>query len=436
MGIHGLTKAIKKMSPTGIQQIPIQDLREHLGGKSRLTVLGVDVYSYLYPAQYNAGAKGRGNHIRIFMDLICNFWAAGLSLIFVFDGNTYSDAKKETIDARTARRAETQQSIVSMVSKIAGVSTEEVEDTDVALEQGALVTPIDPKALGTQLLRSGLGTAEEREALQKLMKRSINITSQDIQDLVTLFDLVGAPYLQAQGEADFLLASLYEDGHIGAVLSEDKDMLTHGIGHLVSGLIDPECRQAASVMLYNLKTILTESQLTNPLFVDFCILLGCDYCSKIDGVAEAKGLALLKKYGNISGILTAIRSGKVKHQPKGQTLDSYEESYERAYKIFTTRQEATPEGLRLSGGYHPQPELKAWLLERTNYTGPTVTKKIEGLTEAAKPTNVPELEVHAPKPKPVLKPKPKPTVIATEATTSKTKIKVKPKSRSPVQEQD
>ena len=43
--------------------------------------------------------------------------------------------------------------------------------------------------------------------------------------------------------------------------------------------------------------------LTMESFIDLCILCGCDYCPKIEGLAKDGAWKLIKQYGCIENIL-------------------------------------------------------------------------------------------------------------------------------------
>lgn len=40
-------------------------------------------------------------------------------------------------------------------------------------------------------------------------------------------------------------------------------------------------------------------ELTNEEFIDMCILSGCDYASKIEGIGPVKALKFIKEYHSI-----------------------------------------------------------------------------------------------------------------------------------------
>ena len=427
MGIKGLTKALKTVAPASIEQMSY----EELASRSKLKVYGVDVNSYLYPAQYGVSSKGKGNHIRVFMDMVCQWYSVGLNLVFVFDGRMGVE-KEQTLEERMKKRMETNLEMISQINAMAGASHSSVQIVDVPPED-AIMIPIDVKTIkemGQGLINKGTGTKEQREQLQKVLNRNIIVTSQDKDDLIQLFNGLGAPYLQADYEADFLLASLYEDGLIDGVISEDCDMLTHGVGHLVRGLIDRDCRRLGQIRLYTLSTILEQGNLTMPQFIDFCILCGCDYGPKLAGVAAGKGLTFVRKYGDMVGIIDAMRSGKIKYKPDGLTIDEFDTKFHRSYRIFHEKQEEAQE---FPSGYMVQPELKDWLLQATNYTPETLSKKFRLLS--SDPPKIEPIPVPVPVSVPKVKAKAKPRLsIASKAAQkdpseaeSKVPVKVKVK---------
>jgi len=317
MGIQDLTKSIKKHSPDAIKSMKPQDIEG--------TIYGVDVYSYLYPAKYNPSAKGKGHHIRFFFDLIVTWRQAWKQLLMVFDGDTRNvTAKMDTV----AKRQEIRQ------------------------QQKDIITEM------TERLESGIATEKDLEDLEKATRNNIKINESDLDDLKRLFAYLHIPYYQAVGEADCLLATMYKTGKIHGVISEDSDMLTHGVGMVMRGLIDATNRTAGVVNVYNLNSILTGFKMTMSQFVDFCILSGCDYCPRIPGVGPA-------------GAFKHIHSGGT---PLTFNIDStYEEKYREAVRMFTCHTDIQD---RVAMEQNVDMDIKAWLLEHTNITEKTVDEKL------------------------------------------------------------
>ena len=359
MGIKGLTKEIKKVAPSAIQTLTYKELAD----LSTCGCYGVDVYSYLYPTQYNVANKGKGNHIREFMEMIAMWAEHNIRLVFVFDGNTNSEAKRATIDQRNASRSSEHDNIQRIIDEIIqeeGLPEDAVSD--------------DISVIGHTILRSNKGNAEQRIELEMALRTYIHVSKDKVKDLQTLFDLVGAKYVFARGEADFILAALYRNGYIDGVISEDCDMLTHGIHRLVRGLTDASLRRQGQLMVYSLPTVLEYMDLSMSQFIYYCILCGCDYCPKIDGVAGVTGLRLLKKYGSIPNIIEYIRKGVIKYRPSVD-LDSYEFQYQRAYQIFNEEQEPLDPELLLTGEYIISDQCSEWILSETNYGKDTLQAK-------------------------------------------------------------
>lgn len=364
MGIKGLTKEIKKIAPSAIQIMSYEDL----AAQSKHKVYGVDVFSYLYPTQYNAVNKGKGNHIREFMEMITTWAAYGIRLIFVLDGDTNSEAKRDTIDDRVNKRIQGQVNIQRLIH--------EVLDTENAMSDSDInIINTDLNKLGHKILSSSKGTVEQRIELEHALRSHVIVSGDKINDLITLFQLVGATYMQAKGEADFVLASLYKNGYIDGVISEDCDMLTHGIDRLVRGITDPSLRRVGHVSVYCLSDILDGAKMSMNQFIDYCILCGCDYCPKIAGVGGAIGLKLLRKYSNINNIITCMRDGTLKQRPDKVTIDDYMYKYERAFRIFSREQETLPE-FQLTK-YVIADGFKEWITGETNYTTTTLENKIK-----------------------------------------------------------
>lgn len=363
MGIEGLNRTIKDTAPSVMSYITLDQLPKGL--------YGVDVSIYLHPAKYRADEKGKGSHIRIFMDMITQWREAGHGLVMVFDGNTSTVmAKQETISKRKAQRQKKYQEIADICQLVTGNQINgDAESNDGTIYQ-----------IAESVLNNGRTSDELRLQLEQVMKNNIQIQSTDFTDLRKLFDLTGTPYLQAQGEADHLLADLYKHKYIHGVISEDGDMLTHGIGNLVRGLIDPFCRSKGMVKHYNLNNLLNEWKITQAQFIDVCILAGSDYCPKIKGIACKTALKLISKHGSVTTYLNSLKN-------HDGVPEDYLTKYQLAFSLFNETQEKLPDqdlwqlNFKLSA---PSPDLKkalkTWLMDMTNYQHGTIDKKIESLS--------------------------------------------------------
>jgi 5'-3' exonuclease len=154
----------------------------------------------------------------------------------------------------------------------------------------------------------------------KLMKKIIYVTPYHIESSKKLFDLFGVKYIHAPCEAESLLAILCKNGVVDGCVSEDTDILANG-GHLFlrnfnadKNIVDEYC----------LHGILNSLNLTYEQFIDLCILCGCDYTTKINGMGPVTAHKLIIKYGDIETV--------IKNNQKFTIPDNFD--YEKARELF------------------------------------------------------------------------------------------------------
>ena len=132
------------------------------------------------------------------------------------------------------------------------------------------------------------------EAL-KQQQRTTHISSKEKNDAMTMLRLMGVPVIQAPGEAEAQCSYLNKTGKIDAVCTEDTDSLVFGTQILIREINnkkEPVCEVTREKVLSGLN--LTEDQ-----FTDMCILCGCDYASKIEGIGPVKAYKFIQDYKNL-----------------------------------------------------------------------------------------------------------------------------------------
>eukprot|EP00889_Picochlorum_renovo_P005304 jgi/Picre1/32334/NNA_007680.t1 len=193
---------------------------------------------------------------------------AGIKPIFVFEGKA-PDLKKEELAKRSARRE--------------GANAE----LEAAKEAG------------------------DKEGIEKFSKRTIRVTREHNEDCKKLLRLMGIPVIDAPSEAEAQCAQLCKEGHVYGISTEDMDSLTLGTPKLLRHLMAPAA-QKVSVLEFDHDMILKELDLTNDEFIDLCILCGCDYTSKIQGIGPVRALQLIRKHKCIERILEELDPNKYK----------------------------------------------------------------------------------------------------------------------------
>ncbi|ETO30367.1 hypothetical protein RFI_06751, partial [Reticulomyxa filosa] len=162
-------------------------------------------------------------------------------------------------------------------------------------------------------------------------------------------------YIVAPYEADAQLAYLYQTRKISAVISEDSDLLVFGVGkvkkrkqaengrclfdkekiHPTNSKVLFKWKRAEGkgdeIVLQNLGSnrSLKFANWTHDMFVDMCILSGCDYLVSIPGIGIKTAHQLISKHGNYQKVVQQLRSeGKIK------IPENYPELFQKAKWSF------------------------------------------------------------------------------------------------------
>jgi 5'-3' exonuclease len=323
MGIQGLTKLLQDHAANCLSVIPYAALPKG--------TYGVDVSDYLYPTKYRATSKGRGAHLRWFLEFIVRLRKVGIKPIMVMDGDVGAFAPKAaTLAARAVAR-------VAAAERIAAIPDQ-----------------------------------AERAVAQA---KQIQITSDDYAELLHLFQTLGVEVYRATHEADQGLAQLYRERRIIGVFSEDSDMLAWGIDLVVRGLLVASWRNTDLVQTVCRPLMLSELNLTDKQFLDLCILAGCDYVGKLAGIGIRTGYSLVRQFGPaVAGRLPIMLKSSGYAIP-----EQFAAEYTTAINVFTNK-EPCLQAIEPPKEPQTRAELLAWILARTNYTPKTLSSKLAELS--------------------------------------------------------
>lgn len=271
MGIHGLSKVIADQAPRALKEYTLQQLFNRKVAIDAST----SIYQFLIAVRSDSNGSQLTNavgettsHLMGMFYRTIRLVEAGLKPIYVFDGKAPGAKARELV-----KRGEKRQ-----------------DATD------------------------GLVAAKEagnEEDIMKFSKRTVKVTRQHNEDCMKLLKLMGVPYVQAPGEAEAQCSEIVKGGLAYAVGSEDLDTLTFAAPIMMRYLTVSEAKKLP-IAEYTHSKILEDMALTNDQFIDFCILLGCDYCDSIKGIGPKKALELIKEHQSIEGILENIDREKYK----------------------------------------------------------------------------------------------------------------------------
>lgn len=161
-------------------------------------------------------------------------------------------------------------------------------------------------------------------------------TARHYQELKELLTSRGIAYVDAEADAEKACAKACLDGTADVVFSEDFDVLPFG-WTLTTGL------GRKKMVEYNLNDILKATKCTHHMFVDFCILCGCDFCPSIGNVGPVRALKLIQAHTDIDTILTYLDRNKYK------VPDIF--PYAEARKVFQHLDSETPKPSSSSRGF-------------------------------------------------------------------------------------
>lgn len=232
MGIRYLNKYIRDYCPQSMACVSLSEL----SGKK----IAVDISIYLY--KYESENMLLEN-IYLMLSILREY---NIIPIFIFDGKSPME-KKQLIQKRQEQRVEAEEEYKVLQQKLKEIITEE-EKTDIM------------------------------DTLDQVKRKLVYITKEKITSVKMLIEFYGATYMDANGEADELCALLVKQKKVWACLSEDMDMFVYGCSKILRyfSLINH------TVVLYSMKYILKELDLTQTEFREICIISGTDYNTNFD----------------------------------------------------------------------------------------------------------------------------------------------------------
>ena len=147
----------------------------------------------------------------------------------------------------------------------------------------------------------------EKERI-KYFKRCVNITNDQFEQSQLLLNIMGIPFVVSNEEADSQCAYLSKNNLVDAVCTEDMDILTFGANVLVRNISSFK----KTPIEIKLDSILKKLEITYKEFIDFCILLGCDYCNPLDDLDPNIIYKHFKIYKNAEETLQSLKKSGYK----------------------------------------------------------------------------------------------------------------------------
>lgn len=272
MGILGLTKLLSQKAPGCVRE---DELKNYFGRRIAIDA-SMTIYQFLIAMKGFEEGQGQEltneagevtSHLLGLWNRSLRMLDNGIKPIYVFDGAP-PEMKKAELEERKARAAE-----------------------------------------ATAALEKAIEGEAEDEVLEKLSKRTVRMSKEQVTDCKRLLRLMGLPVVEAPSEAEAQCAELVRGGKAWAVATEDMDALPFGSPILLRHVSFSEAKKRP-IAEFRLERILSETGMTIDMFIDLCILLGCDYCSKIPGIGPQRAFEGIMTHKSIEAFLESLDQTK------------------------------------------------------------------------------------------------------------------------------
>lgn len=223
----------------------------------------------------------------------------------------------------------------------------------------------------------GLKAAQEEgnaEDIEKFERRLVKVTKEHNNEVKHLLTLMGIPYVEAPGEAEATCAALCKAGLVYATGTEDMDALTFGTPRLLRHLTMPEQRKLPIIEI-DLSIALRDLNMTQDEFIDFCILLGCDYTATIRNVGPSKAYELITEHKNIESSL--------KNLPERYVVPT-DFLHKEAHAIFIEPDVIDVETVKLTWGKPDKDALVKYLSEEKGFNAERVGNGVQRMLTSRK----------------------------------------------------
>lgn len=143
---------------------------------------------------------------------------------------------------------------------------------------------------------------ETLEEIRKCYKNICSVSRRDIKAAKRIFRKIGFPVCQAHGEGEKLAASLYREGKVSAVYSQDSDLYILGCDTVITKMANVNLEASPpniGIRYVSLSDILEILEMNYSELVHFAIMLGCDFNSNIAGVGMVGSEKLIREYHDV-----------------------------------------------------------------------------------------------------------------------------------------
>ena len=219
----------------------------------------------------------------------------------------------------------------------------------------------------------------DMEKALKFANQTIKIDQKMTDDAKKLISLLGIPVIEAPSEAEATCSILAKDKKVFAAATEDMDTLCFGCPVLIRELTGKD----ENIIEIKLDVALSELGLTMDEFVDLCILCGCDYCERIEGIGCIKAFQLIKEYKTIEKVIEYTEKyNKDDNHKKKMTYNKENFDFVQARELFKKPEVIDTSKVELNFTSPNIEGLKEFLVKEKNFSETRIDNAIKRLGNA------------------------------------------------------
>jgi flap endonuclease-1 len=162
----------------------------------------------------------------------------------------------------------------------------------------------------------------DAEKARRYGQQAVLATTDIVEDAKTLLTHMGVPWVQAPGEGEAQTAYMAAKGDVWGAASQDFDSLLYGAPRHIRNLSITGRRKLPRKNVYikiepellELDKIMRTLEVSRDQLIDIGILVGTDYNPEgIRGVGPKTALKLVKEHGTLEGVLPHIKNPEFPH---------------------------------------------------------------------------------------------------------------------------
>ncbi|KAG3117852.1 hypothetical protein PI124_g4299 [Phytophthora idaei] len=157
---------------------------------------------------------------------------------------------------------------------------------------------------------------QDPRAVFSACTRAVSVTNDMVMRLIAVLRRMDITFYVAPYEADAQLAFLSRQKIVDVVISQDSDCVPYGVKTVLFKLGPDGWGSELKRRSLGANEELSFVGWTEEMFIQLCVLAGCDYCPSVSGVGIITAYKLVSTYKTPTEILTALQQQKGSSVPE------------------------------------------------------------------------------------------------------------------------